>query len=166
LQYGLNYSKEKDDTANGDYDKARTFHKGFLGSSVNGKRTLFFGWNINSWNSSLTQGASENTYSLLEMGPRLIWFTSDAYHLYFSLEWNPYAKGEREKSAVSRDIQGSSLGVGMGYRFKLSRLVGFGAGIYYHSLNLKEEKIDSTETNISDKVTHIMPMLELSILTR
>lgn len=167
LQYGLNYSSQEDSSDAGDFEESRTFHKAFLGASVNGRKTLFFGWNINSWNSTLSQGSgNEDTYSMLEMGPRLQWYTNDNYNLFFSAEWNPYARGEREKLGTSRDISGSSIGIGMGYRFRLSKSLGFGASIHYHSLSIDEEKIESTENNVSDKVTNLMPMLELTILTR
>ncbi len=166
LQYGLNYSSQKDDSTVSEYEESRTFHKAFLGASVNGRKTLFFGWNINSWSSENKRGAIEDTYSMLEMGPRLQWFVNDNYNLYFSAEWNPYAKGDREKGNVSREISGSSTGFGVGYRFRLSRLIGFGASIHYHTLSLSEEKIGSAENDISDKVTNLMPMLELTILTK
>lgn len=167
LQYGLNYSSQKDSSDAGDFEESRIFHKAFIGASVNARKTLFFGWNINSWSSSLSQGtAAEDTYNILEMGPRLQWFTNEDYNLYFSAEWNPYAKGEREKLGTKRDISGSGLGVGVGYRFKLSRFMGFGASLHYHSLNIKEEKVNSTENNISDSVTNLMPMLEFTILTK
>jgi outer membrane protein assembly factor BamA len=167
FQYGLNYSSEKDDSSSGEFEESRTFHKAFLAASVDSKKTLFFGWNINSWNSKLSQGsAAESTYSMLEMGPRLQWFLNENYNWYLSAEWNPYAKGDRDKSAVNREISGSSLGFGLGYRFRISRYMGFGAGIHYHSLSVKEEKINSTENTVSDGVTNLMPMLELSILTK
>lgn len=166
FQYGLNYSSQKDGSDEGDYDKSRTFHKVLLGASVNGRKTLFFGWNINSWSSDLTQGSTEANYSLTEMGPRLTYFFSDSYNTYVTAEWNPYAKGERELGGTARDISGSSMSFGLGYRFKLSRLFGLGAAIHYHNLNIKEEKIDSTEETVSDKISNVMPMLELTILTR
>lgn len=166
LQYGLNYSSEKDASVVEEYDKARTFHKLLLGASVNANKTFFFGWNINSWTSSLKQASTENSYSMLEMGPRILWYFTDQYNWYATAEWNPYAKGEREKSRTTQDISGSSMGFGLGYRFRLGRLMGLGAGIHYHSLALDEQKINVTETDISDKLTNIMPMLELSILTR
>ena len=166
LQYGLNYSSEKDDTANDDYDKTRTFHKIFIGASINGKKTLFFGWNINSWSSSLTKVSDEETYKMLEMGPKLTYFFDEDYRFYLTAEWNPYAKGDRDKTGTSSEVSGSSMGFGAGYRFKLSRVVGLGASLNYHTLNLQEEKIDSTENDITDKVTNIMPMLELTIITR
>lgn len=167
FNYGLNYSSEEDSSDDGDYEKRRTFHKAFLGASVNGARTLYFGWNLNSWNSAVSQGtANEDTYSVTEMGPRVVWFTNENLNLFFSAEWNPYAKGEREKGGESRDIQGQSMGVGMGYRFRLSRNFGLGASLHYHTLSIKEEKIGSTEEDVSDKVSNIMPMLEFTIIIK
>lgn len=167
LQYGLNYSSQKDSSTAGDFEESRTFHKAYLAGSVNGRKTLFLGWNINSWSSEGKQGSgTEDSYSMLEMGPRLQWFTNENYNLYFTAEWNPYAKGDRQKVGTTRDISGSSIGVGLGYRFRLSRMVGFGAAIHYHSLSISEEKINSNENDVSDKVTNLMPMLELTILTR
>jgi hypothetical protein len=166
IQYGLNYSSEADNTQNDDYEKTRTFHKIFLGASINGKRTLFFGWNINSWSSALTKVSDEETYKMLEMGPRLVYFFNEDYRVYVAAEWNPYAKGDRDKTGTASEISGSSMGFGLGYRFKLSRVVGLGASLNYHTLNLKEEKVGSTEETISDKVTNIMPMLELTIITK
>ena len=108
LQYGLNYSSQQDDSSEGEFEESRTFNKVYLGASVNSRKTLFFGWNINSWSSTISQGsAPEDTYSILEMGPRLQWFMNDNYNLYFSAEWNPYAKGDREKGGSTRDISGS-----------------------------------------------------------
>lgn len=98
LKYGLNYSSENDDSSSDEYEKSRTFHKAYLGASVNGKKTLYFGWNVNSWSSEISKGTSpENSYSILEMG-RLVWFTSENHNLYFTAEWNPYARGDREKA--------------------------------------------------------------------
>jgi len=100
------------------------------------------------------------------MGPRLYWYLNDTQNFYITAGWNPYARGKRQKASVSKDVQGSSFDVGLGYRFKLSRLWGLGAGIHYHSLSLNEEKLAQTETSISDTVGHMMPMLELTIITK
>lgn len=167
FQYGLNYSSGEDSSTDGDSESSRTFHKVLLGGSINRAKTLFLGWNINSWSSSLKQGdAEEDTYSLLEMGPRLQWFTNENYNLYFSAEWNPYARGEREKIGTKRDISGTSMGVGLGYRFRISRMMGVGASLHYHSLSISEEKVDNNEEDVSDKLTNLMPMLEFTIITR
>jgi hypothetical protein len=167
MQYGLNYSSQTDGSSAGEFDESRIFHKGFIGASINGERTLFFGWNINSWTSNLSQGSSEaDTYDLLEMGPRLQWFVNENHNLYFTAEWNPYATGERDKSGTSKDITGSSIGFGFGYRFKINRVLGLGASLNYHSLSITDEKIGTTEDTVSDTVTNMMPMLEFTILTR
>lgn len=169
FDYAVNYSSEKDGSKTGEYDKSRLFHKILLGASVNQKRTLYFGWNINSWSSKLKAGedtANETSYSVLEMGPRFHWFMNDNYNWYLTGEWNPYAKGDRDKGGENKEISGSSMGFGLGYRFRLSRLVGLGASINYHSYSIAEEKEETTETDVSDKVTHLMPMLVLSIITK
>jgi hypothetical protein len=100
------------------------------------------------------------------MGPRLQWFINHGYNLYVSAEWNPYAKGEREKIELERKISGSSYGFGIGYRFNLSKVIGLGASLHYHSLTIREEKVDSSEMSVSDTITNLMPMLELTIITR
>lgn len=166
FQYGLNYSSQKDATSGNDYEANRTFHKAFLGASVNGRKTLFLGWNTHSWTSSVTKSSVEDTYSMTEMGPRLLYFFSDDYNTYISADWNPYAVGTRNKSSSSRDIRGSSMDFALGYRFKVTRYLGLGAGIHYHILTLSEEKIGTTETSSSDKITNLMPMLEFTLITR
>jgi hypothetical protein len=166
LQYGLNYSSETDNTSSDDYETKRTFHKILLGASVNSRKTVFFGWNINSWSSSLTKVSDDENYSMTEMGPRLTYFFSDSYNGFLTAEWNPYAKGKRDKTGSSSDVTGSSMAFGIGYRFKISQIFGLGAGLYYQSLSLSTEIQNSTESSVSDKITHIMPMLEFTIITR
>ncbi len=166
LQYGLNYSSETDNTSSDDYETKRTFHKVLLGASVNSRKTVFFGWNINSWSSSFTKVSDDENYSMTEMGPRLTYFFSDSYNGFLTAEWNPYAKGTRDKSGSSADVTGSSMAFGIGYRFKISQIFGLGAGLYYQSLSLSTETQNSTESSVSDKITHIMPMLEFTIITR
>ncbi|HXH76075.1 MAG TPA: hypothetical protein VNJ08_13980 [Bacteriovoracaceae bacterium] len=166
FNYGLNYDSETEASDN-EYTKTRTFHKVFLGASVNNRKTVFFGWNINSWTSTVTMGGGEeDNYSLMEMGPKIIWFIGESQNWYLSGEWNPYVTGTRTKLGTEGDIRGSGLGVGAGYRFRLSRLWGMGAGLHYHSMSMTDETIDNAKEDISDKVTNIMPMLEISILTK
>jgi hypothetical protein len=160
LQYSLNYSSDKEE-ADTEVESSKTFHKIFLGASVNNKRTFFFGWNINSWSTTFETGAIESEFSMTEMGPRFVYFFSEEYQWYLTGEWNPYAKGER----ITDEISGNSTSLGLGYRFKVNRYIGLGAGIHYHALSVKESKVDSTENDVSEKRTTLMPMLELTILT-
>lgn len=166
FQYGLNYAQSSDNTSSDDHDFNRIFNKVFLGASINGGQNVIFGWNINSWSSTLTKDSAEDEYSLLEMGPKILWFLNEGNNFYVTAEWNPYAKGSRTKSSIDSDISGSSIGFGAGYRFRLSRLIGLGASLNYHTLTLSTETIGSTESSTSDKIGNIMPMLELTLLTR
>jgi hypothetical protein len=166
FHYGLNYSSEKDASAISDYEKTRMFNKIFLGASVDGNKTFFLGWNYNSWSSTLKRNAADEKYAMTEMGPKIVYFFGESRNAYLSAEWNPYANGSRQKVTTNNDVIGSSLGLGVGYRFKLSRLWGLGAGLHYHSLTLKKETIGSSDKTISDTVTNIMPMLELTFITR
>ena len=165
FNYGLNYSSETKGPTDNEYEGSKTFHKLFLGASVNQRKTLYFGWNINQWSSKNKQGETELEHSILEMGPRVHWYLNENQNWYISAEWSPYARGDR-RTSEDQEVSGSSMGFGLGYRFRLSRLVGLGASIQYHSLSLDEEKVESTENDISDKATHLMPMLEFSILTK
>lgn len=167
FHYGLNYGTEKDDTSGGSYETKRMFHKLTLAASVNQAKTVYFGWNINKWNSSVKDGTNqEHTYSVLEMGPKFVWFLNENYTWYVGAEWNPYARGDSSKAGVSQKITGSAYGAGLGYRYRLSKSMGLGASINYHNLSISEKKISNTSTDVSDKVSGIMPMLEFSIITR
>ncbi len=164
INYDLNYSSEDSDSNGVKGEKSRIYHKMFIGGSLNDRKTFFFGWNINSWSSEGKTGTTENQYSMLEMGPKLLWFLNENYNVYVAAEWNPYARGDRKLGAVNEDISGQSYGASLGYRFRISRFIGLGAGIHYQSTSIDEAKVGSNEKNVSDNVSHIMPMLQLSAM--
>lgn len=167
FSYGVNYSNQTDSSKVEENKHNRLFHKAFIGASFNRSDIFFLGWNINSWNSTTSYGSNnETTYQILEMGPKIQLYFSDSFNWYMSAEWNPYAKGSRNKANVAKDVSGSSFGVGLGYRYKISALWGLGASLQYHALALKEETRSSTTTSISDNVSNIMPMLELTVITK
>jgi hypothetical protein len=166
FNYDLNYSSETE-TSDSDYSKSRTFHKILVGGSLTGRKNLYLGWNINYWNSAIkTASHGEDSYSLTEMGPKVLWFLNENYNWFLGAEWNPYAVGTRTKNSEETDIRGSSLMASIGYRFKLSGNLGMGAGLHYHSLTLSEEKSGSVSSNSSDTISHVMPMIELSFITK
>lgn len=165
INYDLNYSSQSTDTNNVKGNNSRTYNKVFIGGSLNDRKTFFFGWNINSWSAEQKSGQAKETYSALEMGPKLLWFLNDNYNLYLNVEWNPYVKGTRKPgSGSSEKISGSSYGLGIGYRFRLSKLVGLGASVQYQTTNIDEAKVGSNSNNVSDTVSHLMPMLSLSLM--
>lgn len=167
FSYALNYDSDSDSTEEEESEYKRTYHKIFLGATINGKRTVFLGQNINSWSRSIQQGDNEAAeYSFLELGPKLVWYTSQNYNWYLSLEWNPYVKGTRNLAGTERDMDGSSIGAAIGYRFKLSKRVGFGAAVNYTSLTFEDETIENSTDSVSDKISFVMPMLELTFMTK
>ncbi len=163
INYDLNYSSQKTDSTSKE-ENSRTFHKVFIGGSLNDRKTFFFGWNINSWNTSSKSGVTKTDYSMLEMGPKLLWFLNENYNLFVAAEWNPYARGTRKVGTTSEKISGSSYGAGIGYRFRISRFIGIGASVYYQTTSVDEAKVGSTSNNVSDSVSHVMPMIELSAM--
>lgn len=164
INYDLNYASEESDSNSVKNEKSRIYHKIFIGGSLNDRKTFFFGWNINSWSSEGKAGNAETEYSMLEMGPKLFWFLNENYNWYICGEWNPYAKGDRKLGATNEDISGSSFGGGIGYRFRISRFIGLGAGIHYQTTKIDEAKVGSNENDVSDSVNHVMPMLTLSAM--
>jgi hypothetical protein len=162
--YSLNISNHNEAIGGQESDFNRTFHTLFLAGTVNGKESIFLGWNINSWSSTGERNSDKSQLSVLEMGPRLIWFNSDQYNYYFSLEWNPYVRGTRTSSAENVEIKGNSFSAGIGYRFEISRSFGLGAGLYYHSLRVGEEIDGETHRTVSDTINMLMPKLEISMI--
>jgi hypothetical protein len=168
FSYGLNYESDKDTAAAESSEYARTYHKIFLGASINGAKTLFLGQNINSWSRELKQGTNTTTaeYSLLELGPKLLWYLSEQRASYISLEWNPYVVGDRKIAGIQSEVRGDSLGIGFGYRFKLSKNFGIGGSLNYTKVNIKKETVSQTESDKADGLTMIVPMLEFAYLTK
>ncbi|MFL5785755.1 MAG: outer membrane beta-barrel protein [Bacteriovoracaceae bacterium] len=164
INYDLNYSSQSSDSNNVKSDQSRVFHKVFIGGSLNDRKTFFFGWNINKWSSEGKNGTQKQDFSMLEMGPKLLWYLNENYNWFVNAEWNPYAKGDRKIGTVSEKTSGSSYGGGIGYRFRLSRFVGLGAMIQYQATNISEAKVGNNEKNVSDSISHVMPMLELSAM--
>jgi hypothetical protein len=100
------------------------------------------------------------------MGPRLQLFFNDKYNFYVYAEWNPYIKGDREKNGLNGDIEGSSYGIGAGYRFRISKAFGIGVAFQYQNLSVTKETINSSESTTSDSISNIVPMLELSFMSK
>ncbi len=168
FSYGLNYESDKDTSVAENSEYARTYHKIFIGASMNGAKTLFLGQNINIWNRELKQGTSTVAaeYSLLELGPKLLWYLTQERSSYLSLEWNPYVVGDRKILNIESEIRGNSLGVSFGYRFKLSKHFGIGASLNYTKVNIKTETVSQIESDKSDGMSMIVPMLEIAYLTK
>lgn len=168
LTYNLNYDSTKDKSVNEPNTTSRTYHKIFLGASVNDNKSFFLGLNTNKWSNSIKQGNghTEDTYSLTEFGPKILWFVSESRNWYFSADYNPVAKGTRTIQGVDSDLKGSSYGFSLGYRFKIAHRIGIGASITQVTTKFKKESVGGSENSINDSISFLMPMIELSYLSK
>ena len=163
ISSNINYQSDKDESAEQKSETSLNYIKLQLAASINKRDTLFLGWNINSWSKSIKYGTTnEDEYSILEMGPKFTWFTSDEYRFYFAFEYNPYAKGTRKIAGTERDTDGSSMGFGVGYRLKITKAFSMGASLYQMTTTVDTDTVTTTTTQRGDKVTFMLPMLELS----
>ncbi len=164
MHYSFHYFTQATKDGTVKTDKETTFHKLTLGGSVNSKDTVYLGWNINSWDTQSSYSNTDSSLQLLEMGPRLIWYLTNKTTFFLSFEWNPYVKGKRDVQGTKTDVSGSSTAVGFGYRFEISRRTGLGAGVYYHSVGIKEQTANETTNKVSDSISQVMPKLEFTVL--
>ena len=164
MHYSFHYSTQATKDGTVKTDKETTFHKLTLGGSINAKDTIYLGWNINSWDMQSAYSNTDSSLQLLEMGPRLIWYLSNKNTYFLSFDWNPYVRGKRDVQGTKTDVSGSSTTFGFGYRFEISRRTGLGAGLYYHSVGIKEQTANETTNKVSDTITQVMPKLEFTVL--
>jgi hypothetical protein len=163
--YYFNYEKDEETQGETTNEYSRFYHKFFFGASLNRKDTLFLGQNINYWTRNLAQGSNNGTeYSMLELGPRLIYYFSESHNAFVSAEWNPYVSGDRTVATVESELRGSSVGFAIGYRWKIRGALGLGISVHYSKVSFNKSSRSGTETDISDSINFVMPMLEISLL--
>ncbi len=136
----------------------------FIGASINAKETIIIGQNVSLINQSI-KTASENKISTMELGPRLNYYFNQEKNYFFSVAWNPYAKGERVGTTTDT-ISGWSYLIALGAVLKMSPSVFLGASINYHTLTITESKNGTTETETSDAYSSLSPMLNLTFRFR
>lgn len=162
-----NYTSDTDNVDNESYSKM--YYGLFLGASLDGKQTFYFGQNIMMHTREIKgAGASQaSTLSVTELGPRFTLFMGDTQSWALSVAWHPYAKGERQRSGQTEEISGWAYLASFGYTLKLSRAFALGANITYHALNISKS-VDSgnTESEVSHSYTNIIPMIVISFRFR
>ncbi len=168
MDYKLNYQTETD---GGDqsFKYNRMMNSLYLAASMDRDKQFFIGQSIVSWNKTQQQGedsSDEFSMSLLELGPRLHYYFSQERTWYASFTYNFYSKGKSKLSGVSGDISGSGYIGSLGYHYDLSRTIGIGGSLNYHSVSIGERKVDSTTSDVSETYTAIVPMLEMAFRFR
>ena len=135
----------------------------FIGASLGQRQTFFLGQNI-SLVSQEVKTASSNKISTTELGPRLIYFLSEAGVFYVTFAWNPYAKGTRSLGTADETISGWSYSGGLGAQVKINRNFNIGVCLNYRSLTVTETTNASKVTStVSNAYSSMMPMINFSL---
>lgn len=163
---GFNYFSEDDENTSLTFDKFD--YRGFFAAGLGQKGKLFFGQFISKYGREFTNSGTTGVFDVLELGPKFQYYFSEMRTLYFSLNWNPYVRGEKTLSGTTSNLSGSSYIIGFGYHLKISRAFCLGASISYHTVAISKETNTSTnvETEVSKSYTAIYPMIEMSFRFR
>ncbi|MFT6070748.1 MAG: hypothetical protein ACJAT2_000691 [Bacteriovoracaceae bacterium] len=163
IHFSNNFSSDSDDVSNFEYSKMD--NSLFVGASLTGGGQLYLGWTYMMFSRTFKSDdiTNEDEVSTTEMGPKFIWYMNEGKNIFASLNWLPFAKGERKTGGNTEDIDGSALHFALGYQVKISRKFMLGASIGYHSLSINEV-VDSSnnQTEPSQSYTSILPMVDFS----
>lgn len=133
----------------------------FLGASLDSKQTFYFGQNV-SYLSTEYKNTTSTKIGTLELGPRFVHFLNDDKNWFWTGAWNPYAKGTKT-TTVSATISGSSFLLGFGYELKINKNFHLGASFNYYALSVSKSTVGTTESEVSDSYSSMMPMISMSI---
>ena len=163
FQHSFIYYSTEDDSEQFTYSMMRNLS--VVGSTFGKNDQLVIGWSFLKW-SKEHQGSASTTsvdLSLLEMGPRFIWYMDQDKNISLSAIWNPFVSGDRTTSAgVAEDITGNSYLVSLIYQFKVSKHFFIGASLNYHATSIAESKVGTTATDETDSYTDLYPAFDFS----
>ena len=161
--YSFNMHTETDGGDAEAFSLAKTNHHIFIGLSVDRKEKFYIGQNINSWTKTQTKGEGddEKTITLLELGPKFLYYFTKERVFYISAVWNFYAKGTSEESGGSSDVDGTSTLISLGYHYRLGDTFMLGASLNSHSVSITSKITDSEQEEVTDTYQSTFPMLEL-----
>lgn len=165
FQHSFLYYSDSDDAQN--VESTRMNNYSFISASLDNMNKFYIGQSIHAWSKTGKESnGTEIDMSMLELGPRLLYFFNNERNVHVSFSYNMYAKGTRKVAGVSQDIEGTSMMGSLGYQLKITKTFYMGASINYYSLTLSEKTVDNTTSKVSDKYTAILPMLEFSLRTK
>ena len=160
IQHGLQFHQSTDVDNN-----SIVFNNTFIGITI--AHYFVFGQNIiytTRKNTKESTDYNKGDYELLELGPRMMVFFNEDRNLSFSLNYNPYCKGNRTiVNSSKQDVDGSSLNLNFSLQLSFWENVFLGASFNYHLIMLKTGKVSGTETSISDEYSYMFPAFEFSV---
>lgn len=164
FQHSFNYETESEDAESLEYGTMRNY--ALLGATFGKKGNWIIGQSIYSWSRSLKNTAmtGESSVSMLELGPRVLFYVNDGKNFYISGTYNFYAKGSRKiNGGTSSDIEGTSYLLSTGLQLKVSKRFYIGFSYNYHVLNITETSSNSVASTVSQSYTYAFPAIEFSL---
>lgn len=138
----------------------------FIGASLDTKQKLLIGNNVSQMSIGL-KSTNNDTYSVLEVGPKILYYLDEEYLFYTAIAWNPYVKGDRKVAgAASEKISGWGYLATFGASMKVNRNFAMGFSINYHAMSITESVVDTTATKVSNSYNTIMPMVNFTLRFR
>lgn len=163
-QYSLSYMSDEDNV--NEFSYSRLGNLLFIGANVDIAQRWVLGWNFYLWSRDTQSSGTTESVSLTELGPRFLIFINEDRNFYFSAAYHPYVRGTLTKNSTEEEVSGSGYIVTLGYQFKASKTIYFGASLNYQSTTLDTSTVSNVETDVSYAYTKILPMIELSIRFR
>lgn len=166
VQHSVSYFTDGDNVETFSYNNMKNYF--FIGASLDKSQRLFLGQSVMYWSRSYKSDSqtNESTISLMELGPRLIFYIDKVRCWSVSFSYNPYTRGTRTIDGENHDISGMSFIGTLSYQISVTKNISLGASINYHSVSISEQSISNTETDVSNSYTGIIPMFDLSIRTK
>ena len=165
LQYALNYHSSTSDITSEPTEYGRMNNMITIGAAFDKKQKFFFTWEAHSWSKEVKKGSSDTTseLTLMEFGPKLVCYLTQARSWFFSAAWHPYVSGTRTVAGVSHDITGTAMFFSLGYHINVSKRFALGASLNYHNVTIAKQGVATTESDVANAYGNIYPMLEMVI---
>lgn len=138
----------------------------FIGASLDLKQKLLIGNNISQVSIGL-KTTNNDSFSVLEVGPKVLYYFDEDYLFYTAIAWNPYVKGDRKVAgAASETISGWGYVATFGASMKVNRNFAMGFSINYHAISITESVVNTTASDVSESYSTIMPMVNFTLRFR
>ena len=166
LQPSVHYATDSDDVT--EFEYALSHYSFLLGATFGKKGNWVVGQSVVSWTRSETSesNSNDNDISLLELGPRIMYFFGSSQNFYLSGTYNFYAKGTRNIGGSEYNISGSSYIGSMGLHLKTSKKVYIGFSLNYHAVSITESSVETTIEEVTNSYSMIYPAIEVSFRFR
>jgi hypothetical protein len=168
FQHSFNYQTDTDSDSSENSKYAAMRNSFVLGAKFGSDGKWVIGQSIIMSSKSIgaTSLSSDEEISLLELGPRVIFFFNDSRNFYISGVYNFYAKGDRKRSGASEDVDGTSYLGSIGVQMKGTKKFYFGVSLNYHAVSISESSVNNTQSDVSHSYTSIYPAIEFSLRFR